>query len=136
MICSKCGANIPDGSTFCTACGAAVEAAPAQAAPQPVAAQPAGVQTVSASKVLTWGILGLAFAGSGLLGLIFSIIGLKKGKLFLAENGSLFGQAKVGRTLAKVGLILSIVMMVFWVIYIAVVGIFVGTVASNATYYY
>ena len=132
MICTKCGATIPDGSTVCPTCGAAIEAAPVQAAPQPVAA--AG--TVSPANVLTWGILGLAFAGSGLLGLIFSIIGLKKGKLFLAENGSLFGQAKVGRTLAKVGLILSIVMMIFWVIYIAVVGIFVGTVASNATYYY
>ena len=79
MICSKCGATIPDGSTFCTACGAAVEqAAPAAApAPQPVyAAQPAaGVKTVTPTSVLVWGILGLAFSELGLLGLIFSLIG-------------------------------------------------------------
>ena len=129
MICGNCGANIPDGSTFCANCGAAVtQAAPAQ----PVYAAPAPVKTVSPSKVLTWGILGLAFAGSGLLGLIFSIIGLKNAKLFLAENGALFGQAKVGRILAKVGLILSIVMMVFWLIYIIAIIALAGSVA----YYY
>ena len=140
MICSNCGATIPDGSTFCTNCGTAVaQAAPAAApAPQPVyAAQPAStIKTVTATTVMVWGILGLAFSESGLLGLIFSIIGRKKAKTFLLENGQLFGQAKVGGILSKVGLIVSIIMMVFWVIYIAVVGIFVGTVASNATYYY
>ncbi|MBR4761686.1 MAG: zinc ribbon domain-containing protein [Clostridia bacterium] len=130
MICNNCGANIPDGSTFCTNCGASV--APAQTA-QPVYAPASnGIKTVSPGKVLTWGILGLAFAELGILGLIFSIIGLKNANTFLAENGMLYGQAKVGRILAKAGLIVSIIMMVFWLIYIIAIGSVIGSVA---TYY-
>ena len=106
MVCSNCGANIPEGSTVCANCGAAVTAASAQ----PVYSQPAQTSgTVSPAKVLTWGILGLAFSELGILGIIFSAIGLKHANRFSLEQGSLFGQAKVGRILAKVGLIVSIV---------------------------
>ena len=99
MICSNCGAALSEGVTFCPNCGTAVNTA-----------SPAQPKTsVSPSKVLTFGILGLAFSEFDILGIIFSAIGLKNAKLFLAENGALFGQAKVGRILAKVGLIVSIV---------------------------
>lgn len=119
MFCKNCGAEIPEGSAFCTNCGANAAAAPVQA-PAPVYAQPANpAVTVSPSKVLTFGILGLAFSELGILGIIFSAIGLKNSKLFLLEHGALFGQAKVGRILAKVGLIVSIVMTVLLPILIA-----------------
>lgn len=51
MYCTKCGAQIPDGSTFCTSCGARVDGVEDQAEPVafPVgdapAAAPAGQQT-------------------------------------------------------------------------------------------
>ena len=119
MICNNCGANIPDGSTFCTNCGASV--APAQTA-QPVYAPASnGIKTVSPGKVLTWGILGLAFACTfwlSFLGIIFSSVGLKNANTFLAENGMLYGPAKVGRILAKAGLIVGIVLTAIFFIYI------------------
>ena len=79
----------------------------------------------SRSNVLTWGILGLAFAESGILGLIFSIIGRNKAKAYIAAYGQLDGPAKVGGILSKVGLILSIVMIVCYVI------IIIASVASG-----
>lgn len=36
MFCTNCGNNIPDGSKFCTYCGAMVEAAPVKPEPQPI----------------------------------------------------------------------------------------------------
>ncbi|HUJ32405.1 MAG TPA: RDD family protein [Candidatus Acidoferrum sp.] len=42
MFCSKCGANVPDNATFCSACGQATGGIPV-AAPAAVAARP-GVQ--------------------------------------------------------------------------------------------
>ena len=42
MFCPKCGAQLPDGTTFCTNCGAALsqQEAPQQAAPQQTYQQP------------------------------------------------------------------------------------------------
>ncbi len=37
MFCTNCGNNIPDGSKFCTFCGAVVEVAPIQPESQPTA---------------------------------------------------------------------------------------------------
>ena len=138
MICKNCGADIPEDSTVCTNCGAAAETVAPLQNPQPVYANPAGVQPVSPSKVLVWGILGLAFSDLGILGIIFSAIGLKYAKRFMFERGSLFGQAKVGRILAKVGLIVSIVMTVllpFIIIgYVSLIRVYVDFI-SNLMYY-
>ena len=40
-FCTKCGAQVPDGSTFCTACGATLAAAAPAPAPVPQQAAPA-----------------------------------------------------------------------------------------------
>ena len=40
MFCEKCGAQIPDGSKFCTACGAPLAAAPTSVAPVAPASEP------------------------------------------------------------------------------------------------
>ena len=82
----------------------------------------------NAGSALPFGILSLVFCGSGILGLIFAIIGKKKAKAYAAEVGQLDGKAKVGSILATVGLILSIIMMVYWVFII----IFAGLASSGA----
>lgn len=52
MFCSKCGANVPQGSTFCQNCGAPVSAsAPPSTPQQPPAAVPPSPQYVPPSQV-------------------------------------------------------------------------------------
>lgn len=80
-------------------------------------------------KVLTFGILGLAFCETGILGLIFSIIGLTKAKNYIATYGPVSGQVRTGKILSTIGLILSIVMIVFWVAF----TIIMVNVVSNAS---
>lgn len=70
-------------------------------------------------NTLTFGILSLVF--SVVLGIIFGAIGRKKGKEFVAQGGELTGASKVGFILSKVGLILSILSTIFFVIYMIVI---------------
>ena len=116
MICNKCNSNIPDGSTFCPVCGQQF-GAPAQTTAYQ---QPAYQQPAAPVSVLPFGILSLVFAGTGIIGLIFAIIGLSKSKKFVAQNGSLFGSAKVGKILSIIGLVSSIVMLALIPLYIFV----------------
>lgn len=53
MFCSKCGANVPQGSTFCQNCGAPVSAGapPPSASQQPPAAVPPSPQYAPPSQV-------------------------------------------------------------------------------------
>ena len=88
----------------------------------------------TSTKVLVFGILGLAFAWSfflSFLGIIFSAIGISQANNFARENGAVFGKAKVGRILSKVRLPLGIVLAVFFIVYlisvvIIVLGITIG----------
>lgn len=72
------------------------------------------------SGSLTFGILGLIFCSTGLLGLIFSAIGRSKAKKYAAEAGAVEGKAKVGKILSTIGLVFSIINLVFWAIIIIV----------------
>ena len=100
-----------------------------QYAPTPVAAP-------SATSVMVMGILALALSEFGLIGLIFSIIARKKAKAYYAAYGAFTGQAKVGNILSKIALPVSIIMMVFWAIYI-VFAIIAGIgIASQSGAYY
>ncbi|MBQ4105812.1 MAG: DUF4190 domain-containing protein [Clostridia bacterium] len=89
-------------------------------------------------KALIFGIIGLVLSESGLLGLIFSIIGLSQAKKYKQNFGELAGKAKVGNILSTLGLIFSILMMAFWVIYIIVIVVIAiaGAAASSGAYYY
>jgi hypothetical protein len=120
MICKNCGAQLPDGVTFCTNCGCAVEAPQAQ--PQPSFTQQVYQTAATATQpnLLVLGILSLVFAEFGIVGLILGIIGRKKGKAYVAQGGTLTGASKVGYILSLVGMIFGIVMVAFWAIYILV----------------
>ena len=97
-----------------------------QPAPQPVNAP-------TDTQVMIFGIIAIALAETGLLGLIFSIIAKKKAAAWTAAYGPFTGKAKVGNILAKIALPVSIIMMVFWVIYF-IVAIVAGIGAGIATY--
>ncbi|MBQ7566458.1 MAG: hypothetical protein IJT18_05000 [Oscillospiraceae bacterium] len=77
-------------------------------------------KTVTASNVLTWGIIALVFCWTPIVGLVLAIIARKKAKTYGAENnGEITGQAKVGQIFSIIALVASIVAIVYWAIYIA-----------------
>lgn len=151
MFCTNCGNNIPDGSAACPVCGAPVQVQQPQQPQQPAYQQPAYQQPAyqqppyqqpmyqqpaaddGSGSVLTFGILGLALSWIPVLGLIFSIIGLKKSGAFAAAHGgTCFGKAKAGRILSIIGLVSSIIGNIYWLI--VIIG--VATCASTPSYYY
>lgn len=91
---------------------------------QPVLTQP---------NTLVFGILSLVF--SGLLGMIFGIVGKKKGNEFIAQGGQLTGASKVGFILAKIGFILGLITLICGAIvsfiYIIMIVAGLGTGAFN-----
>ena len=104
---------------------------------QPVYREPAVNEEAASlsTPILVFGIMGLAFACSfylSFLGIIFSAIGKGKVKQFLAAGGQLSGKAKVGSILAKVGLIVGIILTVFFVIWLIVMI----AIAANGGYRY
>ncbi len=167
MFCKNCGAQIPDGSVFCTECGTRVQEEPVQEPVQeePVAQEPIQEEPVQQeyvppvqpeytpveqpvytaepqpasgdlndTPILITGILAIALCWTGIGGLICAIICMSKVKKFLAAGGVLAGKAKVGKILGTVGLILSILYMVFWVIYffVIIIGIIGSAINSSS----
>ena len=144
QFCSKCGSAIPEGSAFCPNCGEAVAqtAQPQQpqyqqpAYQQPVYQQPVYQPTANVGpqpNLLVFGILSLVF--EVIVGIILGAIGRSKGKAYIAQGGQLTGASKVGFILCKVGLILSIIATVSFVIWLIV---YIAALAGGATirYYY
>ena len=134
MNCQNCGANV-DGKAFCPQCGAQVQA-PAQPSynyntgyNQPVA--PQGNPT----NVLVFGIIGLALSTMGIVGLIFSIIALKKANNYIATYGDISNQVRIGRRLAIAGLVVSIICTIIYVL-IFVAAIVAGTSSGNSSIRY
>ncbi len=112
MNCKKCGAVV-DGKQFCSQCGE-----PVNAVVKP--AQPQGNHT----QVLVFGILGLALGfATGIVGLIFSILGISKANKYVAQFGDISNQVRIGKRLSIAGLIVSICMIVLFIA--CVVGIIV-----------
>ncbi|HPR76949.1 MAG TPA: zinc-ribbon domain-containing protein, partial [Oscillospiraceae bacterium] len=106
MYCSNCGREIADNVQFCTYCGARRG--------QPGSAPAMSPETKGASvSALVWGIVAVVVCQLP-LGFIFGIIGQNKARE-AAEMGIENGMVKAGRIMSKVGLIVGIVMSVFWV---------------------
>ena len=76
-----------------------------------------------AGSVLAWGIVALAICSCPVAGLIIAIIARNKAKAHAAYYGAPVGKDKVGTILTRIAFPISIVMQVFWVVYIIVVVI-------------
>lgn len=109
MNCPNCGSET-NGSQFCPRCGTALS----QAAPYNAISNQQNQTLGNPTQVLVFCIIGLALCETGILGLIFSIIGLSKANNYIATYGPVSTQVNVGKRLAIAGLIVSIVMIVLW----------------------
>lgn len=130
-FCSNCGSELRPGAKFCENCGAPAEviAAPAE---QVVYEQDRtvnetvvvdnGEQNSLSKSALIWSIVGLALSELGVPGIIVSAIAKGKVKK-AAAAGATGGKIKTARILSKIGMIVSIVMTVFWFIYAIVMGV-------------
>ena len=125
-----------------------VEPAPAEPAQsqyqQPVYRQPVQPQYQQAQSfqtaevptpktILILGIIGLAVSWSpffGIGGIIISAIAMKKSNAYANAGGVPCGMSVTGRILARVGIIVSIVMTVFWAIFFTIMIIAAASVSS------
>lgn len=151
MNCPSCGKPVDDNAAFCTECGAALQAAavaeepvqevvpevpqePVQEVAQEIPQEP--VQNIvqepaqeagypSGKGILTMGILALVFCEIG-IGVIFGAIGLSRAKAYVKNYGKLVGSAKPGKVLSLIGLIVSIIMIVFWILYFLFLGVLIA----------
>ncbi len=113
MFCSKCGEKNPDDSKFCSKCGEALTApkAPAAApaaAPAPARRAAAGGKTSGmAIAALCTGIVSFFINPLAILAIIFGWIGMSQ----TTKDPDL-----KGRGMAVAGLVLGIIVGIFWII--------------------
>lgn len=115
MICKKCGASMTDGSLFCPACGARVEKEePVKAAEACAAsvADKARMQNFSVASMVL-GILGMVFPFF-VLSILAIVFGCVSGKL---NGGRKNGMATAGFVLGIVSLALSVLVIVFIILF-------------------
>ena len=155
MFCENCGAALAEGVHFCPECGAPVTASGVQMQQMMEPQRQTGGETVvlpasdnGFSKALTLFIFADVGAVLGwipytcLIGLVFSAIARGMARRFVDAGYQIGGQnltgkakvsgifAQIGRIVSLVGLIVSIVVCVFMLLFIALV-IF-GAVAKNS----
>ena len=120
--CPYCGTLVDKTEEVCPQCSAPLKPAK-PAKPQTKLIAP----TAIASMVL--GILSINFSSLIIPGFILSAIGKRKayeGYDAIAANPDTYtgeGMLNAGRITSKVGLILSIVMIPFWILYIVIIAI-------------
>ena len=124
--CYNCNNWVDDNSGCCPFCGG--QTTPVQdprpiSYQQPVAEQKSFNQYIEqlGSDILKWGIMSVAFACSfiaSFMGIIFAVKANKKVAEYIHYMGGVSGKAKVGKHLAKGGLIGGIAMTAFFVLYV------------------
>ena len=130
MNCQNCGMNV-DGNACCPRCGVPIS--------NPVKYdynhnRPM-VRQGNPTNVLVFGIIGLALSTMGVVGLIFSIIALKKANNYIATYGDIANQVRIGRRLAIAGLIVSIFFTVLYIIMIIAAIIAAGNANTGTVRY-
>ena len=131
MYCKYCANELSDDAKYCPKCGKLV------AQPEKEEVDFFGdieVTTVNKenneaknsfeNKILTFSILGLAFAFTGalsLLGLIFSYIAKGMLRKFTGEYGETKGRTTVAKGLSTAGVAIGWVMMVCFIIYVVAI---------------
>lgn len=123
MFCSKCGAEIPDGSQWCPKCGAQQGV---QAPVQPVSTQPQTAPGSIAGFILS--LAGFLVDWIPIAGLVLSIIGTVicgKGKKQVAANPSAYnntGLLTAGHIIGIIGIVAGAIYLVIWLIYAVILG--------------
>lgn len=147
-FCNKCGAQL-NGEQVCPMCGAPVTNATnpniTQDLNQPINKnQPYGdyprygsspqppVQQGNPTSVLVWCIVGGALAWTGIVGLIFSIIGLRKALAYNKQYGPISQQVRIGKIISIIGIVVSSIMTIFWIIWI-IAAVIAGVALSGAS---
>lgn len=146
MYCRNCGVSLQGNEIYCPNCSCKlVDSEPASQTyyqPQPVRnnfVQQSEAQASLANSILVWGILAVAFAELGLLGVIFACVANSKLNNYIQLYGAPTGKARVGKYLARGALIGGIVMTVFWILYILFWVVYVIGIAAlldTSSYYY
>lgn len=140
MFCRKCGTQIPDDAIFCPACGTETHDSaensaqtnnytPEQNTYNSEAESEALASDMLASEALKYGIMGVAFAQTGILsilGIIFSSIAQNKAAEYHRRTGRYGAKAGVGRGLGIGGLALGIFMTVFFALYFIIIAAALG----------
>lgn len=105
--------------------------APAPTYTQPTYSAPtnaAPVANVDANSLLIKGILALALCELGIPGIILGSMAKKLAAQFMAaNNGQVFGKAKIGSILGRIGFGFGIGFTVFWGIYFLIFVILLGS---------
>jgi len=119
MFCPECGAQIPDGSKFCSQCGRTLRT------PQRTSGEPQRVsQTTPSSPKKTAGtaIASLVLGLVGIFfGLITSILAIVFGGVALSQINKSEGEIG-GHGMAIAGLVLGIIMTIIWVVVLIAMG--------------
>ena len=136
MYCKFCGNEVDKDAKFCGACGSIVSDADTPGTEEtfiPEMVYPAHDPAIesTAKKSLIFGIISLAVASfSGLISLIFAIIGRGQAKKHAELNGGSFtGVAKVGKILSTIGIPLGILCIVYQTI--AFIAGFISALAEQ-----
>ena len=105
MYCIKCGSQIPDGSTYCTRCGAAQNAAVRSSTETPADVR-------EESKFFgTLGALGGALLGAACIIILSQLNFISSISGFVLAGCTLMGYSHFGKGLSLYGMILCILLM-------------------------
>ena len=120
MYCEKCGTPLNENSRVCPQCGAPIQGEEQNITPTSTYAGPLG----NPVPVLVWGIVGLCCAVTpyvNFLGIIFSIVGLKKSNAYNQfTNFADSNMARIGRRLSIAGIITGAIFTFLFVILFSV----------------
>ena len=129
--CPYCGTLVDKTEEVCPQCSAPLRPTQKAKVPEPVEgpAKQAKLLAPTAIASMVLGILSINFSSLIVPGFILSAIGKRKayeGYDAIAANPDTYtgeGMLNAGRITSKVGLILSIVMIPFWILYIVIIAI-------------